>query len=426
MRFYKETNFKETPIGKIPKDWEIVRLGNEKVSVHVKSGSTPPKRVEDYWNGNILFVTQSDMTKVNHYLYETSEKITELGLKSSNLLLVPENSILLSMYGTIGKVVINKTPVAVSQNIAAIILNKKNVDEEYLHYAIQKYSFQFKRQAKTITLKHLDIKIVKNMILPLPSISEQQKIVGVLSCVDLAIQKVDEAIARAERLKKGLMQHLLTKGIGHKEYKETLIGKIPKTWKVVELREIAQKFIGGGTPSTKVPRYWNGDIPWIRSVHLTRYYIDESIIDQYITKEGLENSASNIVPKRNLIIATRVGVGKSAVNLIDVAINQDLTGVVIVPSIADPFYLVWYLTSPKVVRMLESFSRGTTIKGVPLNHIKRLKVPLPPLNEQRRITEILSSVDNLLQLKREKREKLVRMKRRLMDLLLTGKVRVIV
>ena len=65
--------------------------------------------------------------------------------------------------------------------------------------------------------------------LPLPPLTEQLGIVEVLSCIDLAIQKVDEAIARAERLKKGLMQQLLTKGIGHKEFKETPIGKIPKT-----------------------------------------------------------------------------------------------------------------------------------------------------------------------------------------------------
>jgi len=211
MMFYKETNFKETPIGKIPKDWEVVKLGDEKVSELVKSGSTPLKKIKEYWNGNIPFVTIGDMTKVEHYLYETSEKITTKALKDTNLLLIPKNSILLSMYGTIGKVLINKIPVVVSQNIAAII-PAKDINKEYLLFALQKYSFQFRR-TKIITLKHLDIKIVKNCLLPLPHFPEQQKIAEILSTVDEAIQKTNEIIAKTERLKRGLMQELLTKGL---------------------------------------------------------------------------------------------------------------------------------------------------------------------------------------------------------------------
>jgi restriction endonuclease S subunit len=211
VMFYKETNFKETPVGKIPKDWEVVKLGDERVSELVKSGLTPLKKIKEYWNGNIPFVTIGDMTKVEHYLYETSEKITTKALKDNNLLLIPKNSILLSMYGTIGKVLINKIPVVVSQNIAAII-PAKDINEEYLLFALQKYSFQFRR-TKIITLKHLDIKIVKNCLLPLPHFPEQQVIAQILLTIDEAIQKTNEVIAKTERLKKGLMQELLTKGL---------------------------------------------------------------------------------------------------------------------------------------------------------------------------------------------------------------------
>jgi type I restriction enzyme S subunit len=220
------------------------------------------------------------------------------------------------------------------------------------------------------------------------------------------------------------MQELLTRGIGHKEFKDTEIGRIPKEWGIFTLNDITKQFISGGTPSTKNPNYWNGDIPWIRSVHLMRYYIDETSIEQYITKEGLENSASNIVPKGNVIIATRVGIGKAAVNLIDVAINQDLTGLVIDKSKIDPFFLVWYLLSPKILTLLESFTRGTTIKGIARNYVKNLLIPLPPINEQRRISEILSTVDKKLEVERNEKAKLEKIKQGLMDLLLTGKIRV--
>jgi type I restriction enzyme S subunit len=202
-------------------------------------------------------------------------------------------------------------------------------------------------------------------------------------------------------------------------FKETPIGKIPKEWEAVKLSDISESFISGGTPSTKEPKYWNGNIPWIRSIHLSKYYINENSIEQYITKEGLENSASNIVPKGNLIIATRVGIGKSAVNLIDVAINQDLTGVVIDKLRAEPFYVVWYLLSPKTIRTLESFTRGTTIKGMAQDHIKNLLIPLPSLSEQQKIAEVLSTVDEAIQKTDEVIAKTERLKKGLMQELLT-------
>jgi type I restriction enzyme S subunit len=130
------------------------------------------------------------------------------------------------------------------------------------------------------------------------------------------------------------------------------------------------------------------------------------------------------VPKGNIIIATRVGIGKAAVNLIDVAINQDLTGLVIDKSKTDPLFLVWYLLSPKILSLLESFTRGTTIKGIAQNYVKNLLIPLPPINEQRRIVEILLAVDKKLEIERKEKARLERIKQGLMDLLLTGKVRV--
>jgi len=202
--------FKDTEIGRIPKDWEVLELGDEKITVFIKSGNTPSKEIQEYWNGDILFVTQRDMTKVSKYLYETSEKITELGLKNFNLFIIPENSILLSMYGTIGKVVINKNPVTVSQNIAAIKLNNKNVNQEYFFYAIRYYSFQFKKKAKTSTMNHLNIKIVKQIYLPLPSLQEQQKIALVFSNIDSKISIEEDRRKYFEALFKTMLNKLMT------------------------------------------------------------------------------------------------------------------------------------------------------------------------------------------------------------------------
>ena len=424
MMFYKETEYRDTEIGRIPKEWEVAQLGSENVSILIKSGSTPLKKVKEYWNGNIPFVTQSDMTKVDRYLHETSEKITDLGLKNSNLLLIPEDSVLLSMYGTIGKVVINKTPVAISQNIAAIILNKKNVNHEYLFYVVQKYSFQLKRRAKIITLKHLDIQIIKNMLLPFPSLQEQQKIAEILSTVDEAIQKTNDIIAKTERLKKGLMQELLTKGIGHKEFKDTEIGRIPKEWEVVKLKDVTMSIKDGThNPPKRVPY----GIPLLSA----RNIIDGKIVrlpdDTYITPQDYDSLSKRHEINKGDVLLTIVGtIGRSAVVRSDPDFAVQRSVAIIRPNyklVASDFLHVVFL-SPSFQKQLFSRIKLTTQSGVYLRELSKILLPLPSLHEQQKIAEIFSILDKKLGILKQEKVKLERIKQWFMEELLTGRIRV--
>jgi type I restriction enzyme S subunit len=217
-----------------------------------------------------------------------------------------------------------------------------------------------------------------------------------------------------------LMQELLTKGIGHKEFKDTEIGKIPREWDVVKLQDVSFDFIGGGTPSTSNPDYWDGDIAWMTSAHINGIIIISG--QRYITKEGLENSATNLIPKDNLLVATRVGIGKVAINKIDIAISQDLTGVIVNKDKALPDFLYWVIINNG--RKLKSIAQGSTIKGILREDLGRLPITKPPLLEQEEIAKILSTVNKKLVIENKERVKLERIKQGMMDLLLTGKVRV--
>src|SRR2546422_11091951 len=104
--------YKLTEIGEIPVDWENVKLDDRRVSEFLKAGGTPLRTVKEYYeNGTIPFVRIEDMTRAGKYLYHTELNITVAGMKESATWLVPENSILLSMYASFGEVVINKVPV---------------------------------------------------------------------------------------------------------------------------------------------------------------------------------------------------------------------------------------------------------------------------------------------------------------------------
>lgn len=156
---------------------------------------------------------------------------------------------------------------------------------------------------------------------------------------------------------------------------------------VVELGELV-KFVGGGTPGRDIPRYWGGDIPWATVKDMSGNALSET--QESITKDGMENSASSILEAGTVIMATRMGLGKVAINSVKMAINQDLKGLICGPRI-DSRYLLHFIASK--ASLLETAGHGATVKGVKLDYLRALKVPLPPLDEQRRIAAILDKAD---------------------------------
>ena len=147
--------------------------------------------------------------------------------------------------------------------------------------------------------------------------------------------------------------------------------------------------LGGGTPSRNRADYYNGDIPWV-TVKDLKDELTISTSQERITRLGLENSASRLVPAGNVIIATRMAVGKAVRTLTDVAINQDLKAVVCGQRI-DSRFLLFFLRSRAPI--LEAKASGATVKGILIRDLQELEVVLPPLPEQQRIAARLEQAD---------------------------------
>ena len=127
----------------------------------------------------------------------------------------------------------------------------------------------------------------------------------------------------------------------------SLAGKKPKDFIEIPLDKIG-RFVGGGTPSTKMSEYWNGKIHWTTSKRLgDALYL--KIGERTITEKGLNASSTTLVPKGNVLIGTRVGVGKAVVNKVDTAISQDLTGVIVDQSKYLPEFVALQIRSPSVM-----------------------------------------------------------------------------
>ena len=198
---------KETEIGMIPEEWEVVRLGD--VAEKMKAGGTPRRGVDEYWGGDIPFVLIGDMTSCCLYLSKTKETLTDTGMGNSNAWLVPPNSILLSMYATIGETAINTISVATNQAILGIV-PKNSLNTVFGAYLLKHNAQRLTMQNIQSTQKNVNKGIVENFRIPLPPRSIQQKIASILSAIDEKIEAEENVKKALDDLFNTLLHDLMT------------------------------------------------------------------------------------------------------------------------------------------------------------------------------------------------------------------------
>ena len=247
---------------------------------------------------------------------------------------------------------------------------------------------------------------------PVPPFLEQCAIASTLSDIDNLLASLDQLIAKKRDLKQATMQQLLTG-------KKRLPG-FEEEWIEKKLGEIADKIVGGGTPSRSVSEYWNGDVPWMTVKDFSNYSPFKTI--EYISKRGLEHSASNLIPKNTLIVSTRMALGKCVIPKVDMSINQDLKAIFTPKDIDCLFLYYWFCFSEEEIFNLGS---GSTVMGISLPDLKSIRLHIPPLPEQTAIAKMLSDIDTELTTLETRRTKTQALKQAMMQQLLTGQTRLI-
>jgi type I restriction enzyme S subunit len=423
MTFFKESAFQDFTIGKVPEEWQIESL--QALLVQLKNGLTLKQNKEQngYPITRIETISQGviDPERVGYVPDINTKDVEEYRLLKGDLLFSHINSV-----EHIGKVALYEgSPETLFHGMNLLLLrpNKEKINSDYLLYALRYlkvknlFSSIAKKAVNQASINQTELGKVR---IPIPSLPEQRAIVGVLGVVDSAIEYADRVIAKTERLKRGLMQQLLTRGIGHTETKQTPIGKIPKEWEVTKIGEAAETS-SGGTPSRGVKEYFDGGIPWVKSGELkdnTLYSTEETI-----SKEGLKNSATKMFPKGTLLIALYgATVGKTTILGIDATTNQAICAILPKSDCINPEFLKYFIISRR--RQLIAVSAGGAQPNISQEIIQSTYIPLPPIEEQRKIANILLTVDKKLGIEKTEKEKFEKIKQAMMDLLLTGKVRI--
>lgn len=393
----------------------------------VGTGSTPSTKCNEYWDeGSINWFTPTDLSKLrNSIMVKVSKrKITRIGMEDTNLTLLRKGTIIISTRAPVGYVAVLDEEATINQGCKALVAKDTNkaVSEYFAYYLIYKRSL-LKNLSSGSTFRELSKNTLENVEIPLLPFPEQRKIAEILSIVDEAIEKVDEAIEKTERLKKGLMQELLTKGIGHKEFKDTEIGRIPKEWEIKRLSDV--------TEINKEAKDLPADYPNNRF-----FYID---IDTVENNTGNIRQAKEIIgkdaPSRarrvvhyNDVIMSTVRPYLKAFAIIPESHNSYIcsTGFAVLTSKAklDPQYLLYTLFSKVVIGQCNKMMVGGQYPALNSQQVSQILIPVPSVFEQKKIANVLCTLDRRLEQLRRKKGKFEKIKRGLMNDLLMGKRRV--
>lgn len=231
--------------------WKLRRL--DEIG-EICSGSTPSTNNLSYWDGDITWVTPNDLSKLNTpYLITSSKKITQQGLKSCSAQIVPIGSIILSSRAPIGYLAISLVDCCTNQGCKSFNLNPE-YDSEFVYYNLKYNINKIKNLGEGTTFAEISkTALSKIQISFLENKQEQTQIATILSTIDRAIEQTEALIAKQQRIKTGLMQDLLTKGIDENgnirseethKFKDSPLGRIPVEWEVKPLASVAEIIMG--------------------------------------------------------------------------------------------------------------------------------------------------------------------------------------
>jgi type I restriction enzyme S subunit len=264
--------------------------------------------------------------------------------------------------------------------------------------------------AQGISVVHLYSGQLKKLNINIPKLPEQQKIASCLSTIDDFIKAQNQKLDALKTHKKGLMQQLFpaegetVPKLRFEEFRDK------GDWEEKALGNLGE-FTGGGTPSKANDSFWKGSIPWVSSSDIFEDSIHQIKISRFITEEALKDSATKLVPENSILLVSRVGVGKLAISKQPVCTSQDFTN--FTPDKDNLMFLAYILKSHS--KTLLEYSQGMAIKGFTKDDILKLKMFIPTPEEQQKIADCLSSIDELISAQSQKLDALKAHKKGLMQ-----------
>jgi type I restriction enzyme S subunit len=396
--------------GSLPDRWGVSEIAK---IAEVVGGSTPSTSNENYWGGGIPWATPTDITALSgNTISETEDTISDEGLGSASTHLLPPNSVLMTSRATIGKCAVNTVEMATNQGFKNLVPSDE-IEAWYLYYRMLDTAAFLNSLGSGSTFDEVSKTEVQSVDIPVPPLPEQRKIATVLYTVDRAIKIADNILEQAKRVEQGLQQTLFTGEQLSCERKEApTIGQVPVNWQIKAMGEVCNITMGSSPKSEHYNESGNG-LPFFQANN--EFGLRNPKHDRWCSNPiKTANKGDSLMTLRG----TYVG----QMNIADrkCCIGRGLAGVSAGEELLEE-YLYQHLRRRE--RYVKSIAIGSTFDSVSSSELENLPIVIPPKEKQEEIAKTLRSVQERLRFTNEYTEQLHRLKRGLMQDLLSGTVR---
>ncbi|MBY0144319.1 restriction endonuclease subunit S [Neobacillus niacini] len=330
-----------------------------------------------------------------------------------------KDDVLISVRAPVGDLNIANEECAIGRGLSAIKPTK--IERDFLYYFLQFYKPKWANVQQGSTFEAINKGDLSGLIIPYPPFGEQRKISMILSSVSNAIERTETIIEQTKNVKKGLMQQLLTKGIGHTEHRKTEIGLIPNEWQVLKLKDVSTKITDG---AHHTPTYSDIGIPFLRVTDIQKEEIDFSKT-KYIPIKEHEELIKRCNPERGDILLSKNGtIGITKVIDWDqtFSIFVSLCLIKLKKDIVLPKYIEYFLQSEVAWKQIRLRSKQGTVTNLHLVEIKELLCGIPTIEEQIKIVEMINPINEKIKKETNKLKVLQNIKKGLLQDLFTGKI----
>ncbi|WRA08089.1 restriction endonuclease subunit S [Helicobacter pylori] len=398
-----------------PSNWQRVRLGDV---AEIKRGASPRPIENPKWfctNSNVGWVRISDISKNSRFLYKTAQKLSKKGIEKSRL--VKQNSLIMSMCATIGKPIITKIDTCIHDGF--VVFENPKIDLNYLYYFLCYIEKEWLESGQQGSQVNLNVDLIKNKEVFCPKdLNEQIAIANILSDVDHYLYTLDALILKKESVKKALRIKMLNQILASNG---------------VEFRELGDIILSLKTGLN--PRSFFK----LNTPNANNYYVTIRELEDYTIKfthqtDRIDDNALSLCLKRSnlekddILFSGTGTIGKVSIiekNPNNWAIKEGIYSIKPNKKIVFPRFLMFCLESSNIQNDIKNKSFGGIVKSIPMNDLQQIQIPLPPLNEQIAIANILSALDHeIISLKNKKRQ-FENIKKALNHDLMSAKIRVL-
>lgn len=340
-------------------EWKEYKLSDIATEIGDGLHGTPKYSID----GNCYFINGNNIVNGKVIIKDDTKRISDIEFDLYKKPLF-DRTILLSINGTIGNVGLYNGEKCILGKSVCYLNIKNSVDKRFIYYTFLSNSFQthLRNIATGTTILNVPLKSLRETVILLPSLDEQKRIASILSSLD---DKID-LLHRENKTLEAMAETL---------FRKWFIEDAKEEWKEGRLDDILS-VKGGTTPSTKESKYWDGNISWTSPKDVTTlngiYLFDT---ERKITKEGLKQISSGLLPAGTLLMSSRAPVGVLAYAEIPLAINQGYIAIIDDKGYAKEFIYLWLKAN---MDMVHSYANGSTFMEISKSAFKSLSLQIPP------------------------------------------------